>query len=276
MEEKYFQESIDLARKSVLERGKINPYVGAVIVNNRGVKQSTAYRGELKPGEHGEFTLLGRKLKNDSVDGSTLYVTLEPCTTRGLGKTPCAERIIKRKIKKVFIGMLDPNEKIQGNGVRLLRENGIDVQMFPAKYAKQVEDLNREFTRYQYKQNNLRILSHDNGDIVDHQESLFGTVKKIPGNTNLVCCVSFNNKTYYPQSKRIMAKKSWISKSYFGNAGSGTNKEYFFIVGFAKKATEEKFKGYNKKYKETGKWIPIPLDLEKDFEHYVQIRVKRL
>ncbi len=86
-------------------------------------------------------------MKDQDVTGGTLYTTLEPCTNRGEGKTPCAERIIRRRISRVLIGMLDPDQRICGRGIRALREGGIEVQLFPVRYMKKVEDQNRDFIR---------------------------------------------------------------------------------------------------------------------------------
>jgi pyrimidine deaminase RibD-like protein len=149
--DKHFQKAIELAKQSRQEIGKITPFVGALAIDQNGNEIETAFRGEKNAGDHGEFTLLELKLSDKSLSGCTLIVTLEPCTKRGVEKIPCAERIIERKIKRVFIGMLDPNPDILGQGVRKLRDAGIDVQMFPNKYADEVEELNREFIRSQQR-----------------------------------------------------------------------------------------------------------------------------
>jgi pyrimidine deaminase RibD-like protein len=137
--------AVDEARKSKPEDERVHPLVGVVVVKD-GEVLARAHRGEL-PGNHAEYIALEKKLANASVTDCTVYTTLEPCTTRIHPKIPCADRLIERKISRVVFGMLDPNPAIRGHGVLKLQEANIAVSTFPHELTREIQDLNREFTR---------------------------------------------------------------------------------------------------------------------------------
>jgi ATP-dependent DNA helicase RecG len=137
--------AIEVAKKSISESdNRVHPKVGVVIVK-KGKVLETGCRGELCAGEHAEYTVLERKLKEKDLAGAILYTTLEPCTTRQHPKIPCVKWIVKRRIHTVVIGILDPNPEIRGKGVLFLRENNVLVEHFPAELQLKVEEINKDF-----------------------------------------------------------------------------------------------------------------------------------
>jgi len=118
-----------------------NPLVGAVIVkDNRIVGQGLHWKlGEA----HAEIIALidaGTRAR-----GATLYVNLEPCCC--VGRTPpCVSAIVQAGIKRVVIGMIDPNPRVCGKGVEQLRTHGIEVST--GVLDQNVFDLNRAYSAF--------------------------------------------------------------------------------------------------------------------------------
>lgn len=118
-----------------------NPAVGAVLVKNGKIIGEGAHK---KAGDlHAErIAILNAK---EDVEGSTLYVTLEPCCH--YGKTPpCTDAIIDGKIKKVVVATLDPNPLVAGKGVEILRKQGIEVEV--GLLEEEAKELNEDFFVY--------------------------------------------------------------------------------------------------------------------------------
>ena len=148
VDRKFMQLAVEVAQRSASEDDKARPRVGAVVVRD-GQMLATACRGELEAGEHAEYTALERKLKeSNDVAGSTVYTTLEPCTRRGPNKLPCVTHLLDRRVSRVVVGMLDPNQVITGKGILELRRRNVEVSLFPVELMAKLEDLNRDFVRH--------------------------------------------------------------------------------------------------------------------------------
>ena len=122
----------ECAQLALLGRGytKTNPVVGAVVANSTEILSRGWH--EVYGGPHAEVNAID----NCPVptEGLDLYVTLEPCSHHG--KTPpCVEKIVNAGIKRVFIGVVDPNPKVAGKGVEYLKNHGVEV------YIGYMEDL---------------------------------------------------------------------------------------------------------------------------------------
>lgn len=142
-EEKYMRRAIELAKKG---SGHVNPnpLVGAVIVRDGEIIGEGYHEcyGQL----HAERNAIANaKKRGNSLEGSTIYVTLEPCCH--YGKTPpCTEAIIEEKIARVVVGSDDPNPLVSGKGFQMLREKGIEV--IPHFLKEECDAMNYVFFHY--------------------------------------------------------------------------------------------------------------------------------
>ncbi len=139
-DEYYMQIALDLAkeRKGLTHP---NPTVGCVIVKD---DQIVAKANHEKAGAlHAEAKAL--QIAGPLAKGATLYVTLEPCNH--FGRTPpCTDAIIKSGVKRVVIATLDPNPLVCGEGIRKLKEHGIEV--VTGVLEEQAKELNEDFFVY--------------------------------------------------------------------------------------------------------------------------------
>lgn len=140
MDEKFMKMALELAMKGA-GRTRPNPLVGAVIVKGEKII-GTGYH-EVFGGPHAEINAF-RNAAED-VRGATMYVTLEPCSH--YGKTPpCANAIVEKGIAEVIVAMEDPNPVVAGNGIRILKENGIKVTT--GVLENEARKLNEIFIKY--------------------------------------------------------------------------------------------------------------------------------
>jgi len=143
------EQTIQVMRHSVAEPrddGKAIPLVGALLYRPDGTIE-TAARGELRNGDHAEFTLLERKHRSERLDGSILFATLEPCApgARRHPKLGCAERIVNARIAEVYVGILDPDPDVDRKGLAYLEQHGIKIHMFDRDLQEEIREANAGF-----------------------------------------------------------------------------------------------------------------------------------
>jgi diaminohydroxyphosphoribosylaminopyrimidine deaminase/5-amino-6-(5-phosphoribosylamino)uracil reductase len=170
-DEKYMRRCLQLAANGI-HGARPNPMVGAVIVaNDRIIGEGYHVRcGE----GHAEVNAFASVNPEDEtlLKDATIYVSLEPCAH--YGKTPpCAELIVRKGVKHVVVGCIDLFAKVQGRGVQMIREAGIDVTV--GVLEEECQWLNRRFFTYHSKHRPYIILKWaqtTNGFIDNHGKAL--------------------------------------------------------------------------------------------------------
>ena len=138
IDKKWMKRAIFLAS---LGKGKTspNPLVGALILDKNGnlISEGFHYKAGMPHAEAMAFN----NLKKDA-EGGSMYVNLEPCCHQGR-TPPCVNKVISSGIKKIFISIEDPDKRVSGKGIKLLKEAGIEVHL--GLCIKESLDLNKAF-----------------------------------------------------------------------------------------------------------------------------------
>jgi diaminohydroxyphosphoribosylaminopyrimidine deaminase/5-amino-6-(5-phosphoribosylamino)uracil reductase len=178
VDEKYMQRCLQLAANGI-QGARPNPMVGAVIVlplpleGAGGRLLGEGYHVRCGQG-HAEVNAFASVRPEDEplLKDATIYVSLEPCSH--YGKTPpCADLIIKKSVKRVVVGTIDPFAEVQGRGIEKLCKAGIEVTV--GVLEKECQWLNRRFFTYHSKHRPYIILKWAqtaNGFIDDHGKAL--------------------------------------------------------------------------------------------------------
>ena len=140
----WMKQALQLAEKG---KGYVspNPLVGCVIVDKQGEEIGSGYHQKFGVA-HAEVNAVAKIKDKNRLQGATVYVTLEPCSHTG--KTPpCADMLATFPLKKVVIAMKDPNPKVNGTGIRILKNAGFEVEV--GVLEKEAEKLNEFFIHHQ-------------------------------------------------------------------------------------------------------------------------------
>jgi len=130
-----------------------NPLVGSVIVYENKIIGEGWHRQSGMP--HAEVNAINSVKNKQLLRNATIYINLEPCSHTG--KTPpCANLIIEKQIKNVVIGCKDPNPKVAGNGIKLLKKSGLKVTC--GILENECEHLNKRFFSFFLKKRPYIIL----------------------------------------------------------------------------------------------------------------------
>ncbi|MDC9723894.1 MAG: bifunctional diaminohydroxyphosphoribosylaminopyrimidine deaminase/5-amino-6-(5-phosphoribosylamino)uracil reductase RibD [Urechidicola sp.] len=150
--EKYINRCIQLA-KNGLGTTRPNPMVGCVVVCNDKI----IGEGYTSPygGSHAEVNAIESVDDKSALSRATLYVSLEPCSH--FGKTPpCSDLIVKYKLKRVVVGVVDAHSVVAGKGIAHLKSSGIDVVV--GVLEKECIEINKRFFTVHQKKRPYIIL----------------------------------------------------------------------------------------------------------------------
>ena len=141
----YMRRCLQLAANGLL-LARPNPMVGAVIVSGDGHIIGEGYHVRCGQG-HAEANAFASVKPEDErlLPSATMYVSLEPCSHYGR-TPPCADLIIRKGVRRVVVGCIDPFAKVQGRGVQKLRDAGIEVAV--GVLERECLELNKRFITF--------------------------------------------------------------------------------------------------------------------------------
>lgn len=178
------QRCLDLARQAIGCTAP-NPMVGCVIVRDGNIVGEGFHPKAGEP--HAEVFAL--RQASDRAQGATLYVNLEPCSH--FGRTPpCADAVIAAGVRRVVVGMVDPNPQVAGMGIEKLRSAGIEVTVGIEEAACQ--HLNEAFVH--------RILHQRPFGILKYAMTLDGKIAATSGHSAWVTGAASRQKVHHLRS----------------------------------------------------------------------------
>ncbi|MGV0024163.1 bifunctional diaminohydroxyphosphoribosylaminopyrimidine deaminase/5-amino-6-(5-phosphoribosylamino)uracil reductase RibD [Phormidesmis priestleyi] len=178
------QRCLELARQAIGQTAP-NPLVGCVIVRDGQIVGEGFHPKAGQP--HAEVFAL--RAAGDRAQNATLYVNLEPCNHYGR-TPPCSEAIVAAGIRRVVVGMVDPNPQVAGSGLDRLRAAGIEVVV--GVEEADCQTLNEAFVH--------RILHHRPFGILKYAMTLDGKIAATTGHSGWVTGAAARNRVHHLRS----------------------------------------------------------------------------
>jgi pyrimidine deaminase RibD-like protein len=271
---RFMEEAIVEARKSKSQ--KYDPKVGAVICRDDH-QLASGYRGERGDGMHAEASALEKMGDSRLAVGATIFTTLEPCTVRTRQRIPCADLLVKRRVRRVVIGMLDPNHDIRGEGQWQLEDARIEIGYFDSDLVQTIKAMNFDFIDYERDGLGIQITQPVAGESVssDRPISLRGSYRMHPRPGDRIVVFHREERFYYPQAPISWNRKdrSWEGSAWLASKMDGS--EHELIVARISADFEVAQRLYSRAHAETGQWIGIELQSQPPgFEVLASVPVK--
>jgi pyrimidine deaminase RibD-like protein len=205
------------------------PKVGAIIaIGENPIGRGRRGTGDAGDDEHAEWNALAQVTDKSQLAQATLYTTLEPCTA-DVRKKPlesCSELLVQHRVKKVFVGMLDPNQGVTGKGLWRLQDAGIEVALFPHDLANAVRSQNAAFIRSQQTLGAKIVTPAPGEELPTYETGGKHTVRfkcNNPPSANTYLLI-YHGGSYWPQAGpfRQVENGEWEIDAHFGTTGDHT------------------------------------------------------
>jgi pyrimidine deaminase RibD-like protein len=238
-----------------------DPRVGAVVARKSSGESYTflvagCRSRDQKTGDaiHAEVDALG-KLDPGVARGTTVFTTLEPCTSRRQVHA-CTHQLLYHAVSEVFFAMLDPNRDIRGTGIWLLQENNIRVGMFAPDLARKAWELNREFIEYELGLGIAISEPTASAEVPSGKRfALKGSFRTKPRTEDRVFVFNRAGDLFYPQSPPIWSTPSarlWTCGVIVGAPG-----EYELVVASLSEDIDALQRYYSQVHKEVTDGLSI-------------------
>lgn len=226
IETQFMEEAIRLAEGCNPCKPSI-PKVGAIIVSAKGKTIGSGSRdsGRNKNDDHhAEQNAIVQVSDKSLLPRATIYTTLEPCTpeVRSEPLKCCTDLILQHRIRKAFVGILDPNQGVTGKGLYRLQDHGVEVQLFLHSLAQRIRAINAVFIRTQ-QTFGPTILSPMNGaTLIGKRHTVRFKCLNPPTDANYLFCA--RDGLCWPQdsSFRNASQGVWEIDAHFGIEGHHT------------------------------------------------------
>jgi pyrimidine deaminase RibD-like protein len=221
----FMQEAVDWANDCHPVKDSI-PKVGAIIaVRDKVLGRGRRGTGKEGDDEHAEQDAIHKVADKSKLAKATLYTTLEPCTpeVRTKGLECCTELIRQHRIRKVFVGILDPNQGVTGKGLWRLQDSGVEVALFPHDLSQQILAQNAAFIRSQQTLGANIVSPKEREELRTYLTSGRHAVRfrclNPPGSNTYL--LTYRGGLYWPQSGpfRQIEPGIWEIDAHFGTTG---------------------------------------------------------
>lgn len=225
---KFMKEAIEWAADCQPIKPTI-PKVGAIIaVGDKILGRGRRGTGKEGDDEHAEWHALEQVKDKSILAKSTLYTTLEPCTppVRRKSLECCTELILQHQIKRVFVGILDPNQSVTGKGLYRLQEAGVEVALFSHELSREIRAQNAVFIRSQQTLCATIVSPKENEELRTFESEGRYAVRfraSNPPNSQTYLLI-YKGGLYWPQEGpfREVDQKTWEIDAHFGETGDFT------------------------------------------------------